>query len=252
MGIQERKKRQLAEREQCFLDQAWAMIERDGVLKLQMSKLAAECEYAVGTLYLHFSSKEDLLLELAIRSVQDRLALYQQAVSWQAPSRHRMLAIVVANVLFAHQAPEFSRLSQYVSTNTIWMAASPERRQAALKASEPIGEAVQSIVIDAINVGDVCDHGLSTSEVCAGLWAMTEGMHSLVGASGLLETHSVPKPFQLLMRHAHALLNGLGWQPLVDLGDTDFQSQLLETIMCEAFPNIPLSDCAAASPENSF
>merc|ERR1711916_85666 len=90
-GIQERKKRQLAEREQHFLDQAWEMIQRDGVLKLQMSKLAAECEYAVGTLYLHFSSKEDLLLELAIRSVQDRLALYQQAVSWQAPSRHRML-----------------------------------------------------------------------------------------------------------------------------------------------------------------
>ena len=247
MGIQERKKRQLAEREQHFLDQAWALIQRDGVLNLQMSKLASECEYAVGTLYLHFSSKEDLLLGLAIRNVENRLALYQQAVKWQAPSRHRILAIVVANVLFAKQAPEFCRLSQYVSTNTIWMAASEERRAAALKACEPLGAAVQEVVEDALKIGDVDSHGLSGREICTGLWAMTEGMHSLVGAAGLLEANSVPKPYQLLMRHAHALLNGLDWQPLISLDDLEFQHNLLEQIMREVFPNIPMSECIDAS-----
>lgn len=239
MGIQERKQRQLAEREQVFLDRAWLMIQRDGLLNLQMARLAAECDYAVGTLYQHFSSKEDLLVALAARRTGERIELFKRAAAWQAPSRSRMFAILIADVLFAQQAPDFFRLCQYVSTHAVWAAASPERSNAALEGSRPLGDAVHQVISDAIGAGDIASNGLTGAELCSGLWAMCLGMHALASAHGMLESQCVPRPYQLLQHHAHALLNGLGWLPLVPLHDVAAQQQLLERILCELFPEFP-------------
>lgn len=240
MGIQERKQRQLEEREQAFLDRAWEMIQRDGLLNLQMARLAAECDYAVGTLYQHFSSKEDLLVALAARRTSERIELFERAANWQAPTRHRMFAIVIADVLFAQRSPDFFRLSQYVSTHAVWASASPERRTAALERSRPLGEAVHRVIEDAIAGGDVDSNGLAGYELCGGLWAMSVGMQTLVCADGVLESQCVPRPYQLLLHQAHALLNGLNWQPLMPLGDAAAQQQLLEQITSELFPEFSM------------
>ncbi len=246
MGIQERKQRQLEAREQCFLDRAWAMIQRDGLLNLQMARLAAECDYAVGTLYQHFSSKEDLLVALAARRTGERIELFQRAANWQAPSRHRMFAIMIADVLFAQRAPDFFRLAQYVSTHAVWAAASSERRNAAVEGSRPLGDAVHRVIDDAIAAGDVDSNGLSGHELCGGLWAMSVGMHTLASADGVLESQCVPRPYQLLLHQAHALLNGLDWQPLMPLGDAVAQQQLLEQITSELFPEFSVAAGPAA------
>lgn len=258
MSIQDRKKRQLAEREVIFLDQAWAMIQRDGVLNLQMSRLAAETDYAVGTLYLHFSSKEDLLVALASCRMGERIELFERAARWQAPSRSRMFAILLADVLFAQRSPEFFRLTQYVSTHAVWAAASAERRAEAMAASQPLGIAVQSVVEEAMRAGDVNSHGLSGTDLCSGLWAMCVGMHALVNAAGVLESQCVSRPYQLLQLQAHALLNGLGWQPLMPISDGALQEQLTAHIMRELFPEFsvtaelavlnPLARCTGEGP----
>lgn len=247
MGTQDRKKRQFAEREQIFLDQAWDLITREGVLNLQMAKLAAECEYSVGTLYLHFASKEDLLLALATRTIHRRLELYQQALKWQAPTRSRMLAIFVADMLFAKSAPECFRLARYVSTHTIWSAASESRRDTALQASEPLGLTVQHLVDEAIDANELDGRGLNSREISAGLWAMNEGTRVLTSAADQLQKHSVPQPNQLLLYHCHALLNGLGWQMLISLDDKTTQAQVLESILHQAFKDEPMAEQLLAS-----
>lgn len=246
--IQNRKQRQRAEREQVFLERAWSMIQSDGVLKLQMSQLAKECEYSVGTLYQHFSSKEDLLVALATCRVAERLMLYRRVADWSGPTRYRMLALLLADVLFAQKEPEFFHLTQYVSTHTVWVAASEERRNAAMEASYPLGVAVESIIREAVRCGDVQPQHVTGRELGIGLWAMGEGMHSLVRADGLLEAHSVPRPYQLLMTHASALLNGLGWQPLLPLNDVSQLNQVLAMIMAEVFADFPLTACPVVVP----
>ena len=62
-----RRQREIALREQAFLDQAQALIQRDGLLSLQMARIAEESGYAIGTLYKHFASKEDLLAKCLYR-----------------------------------------------------------------------------------------------------------------------------------------------------------------------------------------
>ena len=55
MGTKERRERQFQEREQRLLAAARQLIVRDGLLNLQMAKLAEVSEYAMGTLYQHLS-----------------------------------------------------------------------------------------------------------------------------------------------------------------------------------------------------
>lgn len=60
--------------------------QRDGLLALQMARIAEECDYAIGTLYQHFASKEDLLVALATRNCLCRVDLFERARAGPAPA----------------------------------------------------------------------------------------------------------------------------------------------------------------------
>lgn len=214
MGTLERKQRQFAEREQLFLEAAKREICANGLLSIQMARVARLCDYSTGTLYQHFQSKEDLLVALCSQMVGQRTELFNRVRDWNAPSRERMFAIALADTLFAQLHPEHFRLSQFVFTEVVWQAASRERREQCLAAHRPLGEAVQVIVDEAIANKDV-EHakGSNSLELAIGQWAMTVGMHNLVHAEGVLELYQLNQHYKLLLMHVQHHLNALGWQP---------------------------------------
>jgi AcrR family transcriptional regulator len=221
MTTQARKQRERATREQLFLDTAERMIREEGLLNLQMSRLAEACDYATGTLYQHFASKEDLLLALATGHLRRRAAAFPAIPDLPLPTRDRMLAAIMADIDFAEREPEYWRLSQYISTEVIWNSASAARRQELLAEGEPIAAALGRIITQAVAAGDLPPRAaLRPVELAAGPWCLNIGMHTLVHAHGLLEAYAVRAPYDLLLVHAQALLNGLGWVPLTDLSDT--------------------------------
>lgn len=220
MSTKDRRLRERSEREQRFLDKAQELIQRGGLLSLQMSRIAEECDYAIGTLYQHFASKEDLLVTLATRNCMSRVDLFERAARWNGPSRERMLAIALADMMVIRAQPEHFRLAQFVWTDVIWGAASAQARQRSIEAGAPLGELIDGIVEDAIAAGDLSAHiGLSPQTVAIGPWTLSLGMHTLTHAEGMLEAHALGDPHRLLMKHLHFLLNGYGWQPLFDLAD---------------------------------
>lgn len=233
MGTQERKQREFAEREQRFLAAAREQICHDGLLSLQMAKVARGCDYATGTLYQHFASKEDLLVAISAEMASTRVEFFQRAADWQAPSRDRMFAIAVADMLFAHRYPEHFRLAQFVFTEVIWQAASPQRRQHALEVCKPLGLIVEGIVNDAITAGDINPHGRAPLELSIGQWTMTLGTHNLVHAEGVLDLYDLKDPYRLMLNQIQMLLNGMNWQPQVDPFD---EQQLTDKInhVCSA------------------
>lgn len=232
MGTKDRRLRERAEREQRFLDKAQELIQRDGLLSLQMSRIAEECDYATGTLYQHFASKEDLLVTLATRNCFNRVDLFERAARWPGPTRERMLAITLADLMVIREQPEHFRLAQFVWTDVIWGAASAACRQRSLEASAPLGVLVDSIVLDAIAVGDLrADLGLSLQAVAIGPWMLSLGLHTLTHAEGLLEAHALGNPYRLLIKQLHFLLNGYGWLPLFDPSD-DEALDALNTRLC--------------------
>lgn len=238
MSTQERRQRHFAEREQLFLEAARGLIRDQGLLNLQMSKLAEQCEYAVGTLYQHFASKEDLLLALTTAQAQEHAQLFQRVAEWKAGSRERMFAIGVADTIFVHRNPEHFRIAQYALCEVVWRAASADRREDFLAVTQPIGDIVVAIVEAAEAAGDLNLRGLSPQQISTALWSLSHGTHNLVHVEGLLEGFSVHAPYRLMCRHMQVLLNGFGWQPLADPGDEMALNALIERIRREVFADI--------------
>jgi len=238
LGTRERRQRQVAEREHLFLGAARELIRQDGLLNLQMARIAEKCDYAVGTLYQHFGSKEDLLVALATDNAQHRVELFRRVDEWKAPTRDRMMGIAVADLMFVQLYPEHFRLAQLAFTEIVWGAASPERRRLALESGEPLGRICDGIIEEAVRRGDLKLRGLKPTELGLGPWAMTIGTHSIVHVEGILEQGQIGDPYRLLMRHLHCLLNGFDWQPLFDPADDAAVDRKTKQICNEVFNDI--------------
>lgn len=233
MGTSERKKREFQQRERLFLDTADRLIRTDGLVNLQMARLAEACDYATGTLYQHFTSKEDLLVALAGASSQCHVEMFERIRHWEASSRDRMFAIAVCDADFAAANPVHTKLMQYIFTQAVWENASEVRRREMLSFCDPIGEMVSAIVREAVEAGDLPANGLSEMELALGPWCLCEGMHSLVQTQGLLEACGIERPRRLLFQQVHIHLNGMGWQPLLDPADDTAIAALVERIRAE-------------------
>ncbi len=240
MGTKERRQREFADREQKFLVAARELIQQDGLLNLAMSKIAAHCDYSVGTLYQHFASKEDLLIALATINEQYRLELFRRVIEWKAPTRDRMFGLPVADMVFVRQYPEHFRLSQFAYTEVVWGAASESRRQEALAASRPIGELVAALVLEASECGDLELKGLKPNELAMGPWTLTLGTHNLIHAEGVLEQYEMREPYRLMLRHVQNMLNGLGWLPYYDPSDDAALDLKIKQLCDEVFHDL---DC---------
>ncbi|TVS13383.1 MAG: TetR/AcrR family transcriptional regulator [Wenzhouxiangella sp.] len=219
MGTRERKQREVQAREELFLSTARRLIREEGLLTLQMARLARACDYATGTLYQHFASKEDLLVALATQRMREHAEQFCRAASWQAGTRDRMFALSVVDHAFNRQHPGFARLLQYVFTEVVWESASPDRRQALQVELEAPAAAVTGIVSQAIADGELVSGRLTPQELMLGPWGLSAGIQSMQQTRGMLAGLGIEDPTRLLHHHVQAVLNGLGWQPLFDLDD---------------------------------
>lgn len=248
-----RRQREILARERTLLDTAQAQIQRDGLLSLQMARVAEECGYAIGTLYKHFASKEDLLVALATRNSFDRVELFERAAKWNGPTRERMLAVVLADMLIIREQPEHFRLAQFVWTDVVWGAASVESRRRALAACEPLATLIDGIAAEGRARGELPASVLPVGALMMGPWMMTVGMHALVQQQGLVDTAVTGDPYRLLIRQLQYLFNGYGWQPLVDAEDDAALDALIARVSRAVFetdwssitpdlpPSLPLS-----------
>ena len=253
MSTKERRQRDLADREQRFLDKAQELIQRDGLLNLQMSRIAEESDYATGTLYQHFASKEDLLVTLATRNSMSRLDLFERAARWRGPTRERMIAIALADLMVMRAQPEHFRLEQFVYSDVVWGAASEATRQRALDACAPLAELVDGIAIEALRVGDLpADIGLPPQALTIGPWTLCLGLHTLVHVDGMLDHAELGDPYRLLFKHLQYLLNGYGWQPLSDPREDAAIDALLARLSQDVFgttyPNVSYSSAPPSTP----
>ncbi len=240
MGTRERRQRDFELREQRFVEAGRELIREDGLLNLQMARVADRCEYAVGTLYQHFVSKEDLLLEIARKDIEAHVSLFERVARWSAPARDRMIAMTVADAVFFSHNPEHFQLIQYVFCDVVWRSAPAERRQQVLATQAPISAIAVGIVDDGVAAGDLDRGGLSSWGVASASWAQALGMLNLLHAEGLVEPISMVQPYRLMCRHMQVLLNGFGWQPLVDVSDDAALDALINRIRTEVF-----HDCSA-------
>lgn len=238
MSTRTRRRLEFSQREQLFLREAHRQICEDGLLSLRMARVAHECDYATGTLYQHFASKEDMLLALSADLAETRLGFFQRAFNWQAESRARQFAFAVADILFACQHPEHFQLEQYTGTQVVWNAASRKRRDAVLNAYEPVITLVCRLVHEADAAGDLKIGSQKAVDVTLGPWALTQGVQTLIHSDGVIDRYDLTCPYRQMLRHQHLLLNGMGWQPLVNANDDAILGASIDRVLKDVFPEL--------------
>lgn len=230
----ERRARRFRERDERILEVARGLVARDGFCALSMDAVAAAIGYSKGIVYLHYRSKEDVLVALAARTGRKRLDLFERAAAFRGRPRERMSAVGEAYSLFVRTHPHHFRVEQELHSAHV-RARADAARKAELTACEDACKAVVGgIIRDAIAADDlVLPPGVGVDDLSLSLWSLTFGCFFLMSSDIDLVSRGFENPDLSLRRACHALLDGWGWRPL--FADWDYPATY-ERIRREVFP----------------
>ncbi len=230
-----RKQREIAQREDLILETARKMLLERGYLGLTMDRIAEEIEYSKGTVYQHFSSKEDLICALAAQTHERRGDLFESASTFLGRPRERIIAAGIAHSLLVALYPTHLQSEQIIHASSIAQKADTERIAALYSGNQRCFNVGVGIVRDAIAQGDLTlAEGMKPEELVFGLWSMTHGGHLLVSSAFDLEGMGIANPPKALRRNIHAVLDGYGWKPLSSEWDYEkTQQRILSEVFSE-------------------
>lgn len=212
-----RKQREIASRTAEILRVARPILLREGFQALSMDRVAAQMEYAKGTIYNHFPNKEEIVLAMAVESMQLRRSLFERASRWQARSRIRMMAIGVACEYFTQNCREDFLVEQWIRNNSIWDKSSENRQNLIRQCELDCMSVVGGIVQDALRDRELLvPSAITPQEFVYGFWAINYGSQILSYSSPSLPTLGIHSPIQAVRMHCMTLLNGFGWHPHMD------------------------------------
>ena len=216
-----RKQREIQEREAQILNVARSILLTDGYHGLSMDRLAAEMEYAKGTLYNHFPNKEEIVVALALQSMELRRRYFEFASMIRATTRNRLAAIGCACDFFASECREHFAIEQMLRNGSI-LEKSTEIRQGLVRQCEHrVMAIVAGVVRDAVASGDLSlPAELSPEEFVFGFWSLMFGSQILVATSPAMGEIGVAEPMHTIRYHAWTLMNGYQWKPFYTFEET--------------------------------
>jgi len=226
----ERRKRQWGERENLILNTARRLIHDKGFLSLTMSELAEAVEYSVGTLYRHFETKEDLLIALAVQSIDQRARLFERVRQVKRPSRDRIYGILIVRLMLAESNPETFDIERFASSPSIWKRATARRYQTMVAMEQQCSGVVLDIIRDALKAGDLPQGQVSEADIVFGLWSITVGFHRLVQSFVDIHQVGLADAIEAVKRNYRLLLDGYGWQPVAQWNAQEVEQDLRQEL----------------------
>lgn len=215
MNTLSRKQREIAQREEQILDVARKMLAEGGYLGLGMDRIAAAMEYSKGTIYQHFSCKEEVIIALANQAQEKRVGMFQRAAQFRGGSRERLAALGRAAELFVERYPDYFQVEQIVRLSSIWEKISEDRRACMRTCEQRCVETVSGIVRDGLASGDLAlPEGVSPEDLVFGLWSINFGAFSILSTSTSLAEIGIRDPLEALRMDISMMLDGYGWKPL--------------------------------------
>ncbi|WP_339779741.1 TetR/AcrR family transcriptional regulator [uncultured Thalassospira sp.] len=209
------KQEKWQQREKVILDCAQELIGQYGFFDLKMSDLARAADISVGTLYVHFASKEDLLLGLALRAGAKRTAFLETARQHDGPALEKFIVASLLDILFSIENPELFEMEYLAMSPSVWRRATVTRHQDFLRKVGDATRMFQDFLDQAVPIlgpEQSRDRGRTLN---LGSWALSFGMNALA-LSEITDAHYG----SLLRENAidtfcdglTALLVGAGWQ----------------------------------------
>ena len=228
-----RKQREIAERHKLFLRISRNVIETEGYASLSMDRIAEQAEYSKGTVYQHFSCKEEVLIQLCNNDAATLKELMDRAALYQGSTRERVLAFFVAYDIWSRLNPVYQDLVRTLYSSSTLEKVSEDSRLCNQQLHLSIIDTVARVVREAADVGDITvSLGISPNEIVFGLWSLVYGGQQLLSTALPFSELGIDDPEHALLRTCEVALDGHGWQPL----SKDYDSQtLIESIQQAIF-----------------
>ena len=227
------KQREIQERESRILEVARKMVVREGYHGLNMDRIADAVKYSKGTIYNHFSCKEEIIIALAAQISSKRVELFQKAAQYRGCSRYRMMAIGQAAEIFVRDYPDFFEFEEIIQLSSVQEKTSEKRKIVIQGCEMQCMSVVAGIVRDAVAQEDlILQDGITPEKLVFGLWSLTSGAYSIMLKSKSLMHFGFDDPFQLVQQHTSFMLDGFGWNPI----STEYEAdEVVEKIRKELF-----------------
>jgi len=210
-----RKQRELFEREQLILDTAQIILREDGIQGLTMERVASEIEYSKGTVYNHFSSKEEIISGISCRCTLNIVKMFTRAKNYSGNHRERIAAIGIAHSLYTQLHPDELRNLQILKSADVREKISVEKQTELLQLEQQITDIVLEIINDAIENGDIpADQPFIPDSIYLGLWSMGFGSNMLHVSGIPFDKLGIQPPLKMMWVNSHKLLDSYQWQPL--------------------------------------
>ena len=203
-------------------------------MSLTMEKVAAEIEYAKGTVYQHFSCKEELLCALCLRHFELMKSMFCKAVSFQGKNRFRMVAVLVAYQLFFKLHNRQFMQMKTINSIQIRHKVSEQTQQQLKDAELECHQVIGGVVAAAISSGELDLQGMGLHEFLFGLWSSAFGGMMLQATDIPMAELGIPDPMAAMRYHMTKTLDGYGWSPLSSQYNIDdIYREIEETVFKE-------------------
>lgn len=191
-------------RKQFILDCAERIIIEEGLSGLNLQNVSKKSNLAIGTIYLYFSKKEDLIAQLTLKSRQILLAAFRNSVVNEPDALKQLVNLLYSYYHFYLSNPHYNQLVSFFETNA-GLAESEELLAASMQ--------INAIVVEIIKLGKrqktVRD---DIDEFCFSflLWGATVGIIQLIE----VKKHSIESVLnldgsELFSKHIKMIINSI-------------------------------------------
>ena len=177
-------------------------------------------EYAAGTVYRHFKSKEDMLVALGINMFRQEAELFGRAASFSGITREKFTALAIASVLHNQLFPDHVVIDLVIRNPAVFEKATAERQEKLKRWEGECMAAVVGLYEAAIEAGDLkLDPGVTPEECMFGPWAMSHGGYAIMQSGIPLVEKGIRNPLRAIWLNMQKMLDGYGWRPLASEHD---------------------------------
>lgn len=227
------KQQEITAREADLLHISRRIILEHGVQGLTMDRLAAATPYSKGTVYQHFTSREDILGALCISMCELRLGMFDRASRFAGSSRERAIAAHKGHGLLFQLHRELWEAEQLISQTHLRAKLSPEHRASFDAINGSCLNAYMGIIRDGISSGELKPpYDLTPEQILIGVMGSSRGLYGIWASDSPVQSW-VNNSTELHFKLVNALYDGYGWRPFSYEWD---YAKTAERIQAEVFP----------------
>jgi AcrR family transcriptional regulator len=180
-----------------------------------MDQIASQIEYSKGTLYQHFSCKEEVLAAIDAESDAIRSSFFDRAARFAGCARERLTCLGYAYELYFVKYPNHFNCERIIESPEVQQKISPKRRSSAKSQDQHCFQVMYEMIADAHREGNLqIGSTMSPEKLCFNLWATTSGAFSKLAANFELPGVSSEELLLSVRHHIWLALDGYQWRPL--------------------------------------